>query len=57
MNVSVEGFTVSGEEIRFGLLAVKNIGRGFIRELIAERESGEYSKTFPISVNVCMEKI
>lgn len=38
VNTSVEGFTVSGESIRFGLLAVKNIGRGFIRELTAERE-------------------
>ena len=46
MNVSVEGFTVSGEEIRFGLLAVKNIGRGFIRELIAERESGGVFQNF-----------
>lgn len=46
VNVSVEGFTVSGEEIRFGLLAVKNIGRGFIRELIAERESGGVFQNF-----------
>lgn len=40
VNTSGEGFTVSGESIRFGLLAVKNIGRGFIRELTAEREQG-----------------
>ncbi|MBC8584173.1 DNA polymerase III subunit alpha [Youxingia wuxianensis] len=46
VNVSYDGFTVSGENIRFGLLAVKNIGRGFIRELIKERnENGEF-KTF-----------
>ena len=38
VNKSGEGFTVDGEAIRFGLLAVKNIGRGFIRELTAERE-------------------
>ncbi|WP_277138410.1 DNA polymerase III subunit alpha [Anaerotruncus massiliensis (ex Togo et al. 2019)] len=38
VNISGEGFTVSGDAIRFGLLAVKNIGRGCIRELIAERE-------------------
>ncbi len=43
VNASREGFTVSGEEIRFGLLAVKNIGKGFIRELIAEREKGIFS--------------
>lgn len=39
VNTSVEGFTVSGEHIRFGLLAVKNIGRGFIHELIKERQT------------------
>ncbi len=39
VNASQEGFTVEGEHIRFGLLAVKNIGRGLIRELIAHREA------------------
>ncbi|MEM1483987.1 DNA polymerase III subunit alpha [Oscillospiraceae bacterium PP1C4] len=39
VNTSGEGFTVSGDSIRFGLLAVKNIGRGFIHELTAERET------------------
>ena len=38
VNASQEGFTVDGDHIRFGLLAVKNIGRGLIRELIAHRE-------------------
>lgn len=40
VNVSGNGFTVCAEGIRFGLLAVKNIGRGFIRELLLERETG-----------------
>ena len=40
VNVSGNGFTVCSEGIRFGLLAVKNIGRGFIRQLITEREQG-----------------
>lgn len=44
VNISTESFTVSGEDIRFGLLAVKNIGRGFIRELCREREeSGPFT--------------
>ena len=42
INESVEGFTVSGSNIRFGLLAVKNLGRGFIRDLVKERESGPF---------------
>jgi len=38
INESGLGFQVVGEKIRFGLLAVKNLGRGFIRELMAQRE-------------------
>jgi hypothetical protein len=38
INESEDGFTVSGDNIRYGLVAVKNIGRGFIRSLMAERE-------------------
>lgn len=38
VNKSDEGFTVVGGEIRFGLLAVKNLGAAFIRSLVAERE-------------------
>ncbi|MCL1952209.1 MAG: DNA polymerase III subunit alpha [Oscillospiraceae bacterium] len=33
-------FTVEGDGIRFGLLAIKNLGGGFIRQIIAEREAG-----------------
>ena len=37
VNESDNGFTVSGENIRFGLLAVRNLGRGFIKRLLEER--------------------
>ena len=40
VNESGVGFTVSGASIRFGLLAVKNLGRGFIAELVRDREQG-----------------
>ncbi|SHH91434.1 DNA polymerase-3 subunit alpha [Sporobacter termitidis DSM 10068] len=40
VNESGDMFSVSGDNIRYGLVAVKNIGRGFIRDLMAERESG-----------------
>lgn len=45
VNLSVEGFTVIGNrKIGFGLLGVKNIGRGTIKEIINERvQNGEYS--------------
>ncbi len=35
-------FTVEGAAIRFGLLAVKNIGQGAIESIIAARESGAF---------------
>ena len=37
INESEDNFTVSGEHIRYGLVAVKNIGRGFIRAVMNER--------------------
>ena len=40
VNESYSSFTVSGNSIRFGLSAIKNLGEGFIRNLIRERESG-----------------
>ncbi len=43
INESGEGFTTGPEGIRFGLLAVKNLGAGAIREVIAQREeNGPY---------------
>ena len=38
INHSFDGFTVEGENIRFGLVAIKNIGRGFIQLLTARRD-------------------
>ncbi len=40
VNESTAAFTVAGDHIRFGLLAVKNLGRGLITELVTEREEG-----------------
>ncbi len=40
LNESTAYFTVVPEGIRFGLAAVKNIGRGFIEKVTAERETG-----------------
>ena len=44
VNESHADFIVAGNHIRFGLLAVKNIGRGFIDVMVAEREkNGPYT--------------
>ena len=40
VNRSSDGFTVEQEGIRFGLVAIKNIGRGFIQAMVREREKG-----------------
>ena len=43
VNESAEGFTASGEGIRFGLLAVKGMGSGAIRAILHERnENGKF---------------
>lgn len=46
VNESVDGFTVVGDHIRFGLGAVKNVGHSFVQRLAAEREAGGAFATF-----------
>ena len=40
VNQSYDRFTVEEGGIRFGLVAIKNIGRGFIQSLVRERQQG-----------------
>ncbi|MEG0615435.1 MAG: DNA polymerase III subunit alpha [Oscillospiraceae bacterium] len=40
INESLEGFTPTGKGIRFGLLFIKNLGRGVINSIIVERTRG-----------------
>ena len=47
VNRSHDGFTVDEDGIRFGLVAIKNIGRGFIRTLVREREANGLFRSFP----------
>lgn len=46
VNESLEGFTVSEGNIRFGLLAIKNLGRNFIKNIIAERRLGKFTSFY-----------
>ncbi|MBQ9994389.1 MAG: DNA polymerase III subunit alpha [Clostridia bacterium] len=46
VNESDMKFTVSGSDIRFGLLAIKNLGAGNIEEIIKCRRSGGKYKSF-----------
>ena len=43
INRSVTDFHVSGEDITFGLLALKNVGRQFVDAMIRERKSGRFT--------------
>ncbi len=43
VNESRDGFTVCGGNIQFGLLAVKNLGRGLISKIISERQNGKFT--------------
>ncbi|MEG2037562.1 MAG: DNA polymerase III subunit alpha, partial [Ruthenibacterium sp.] len=43
VNHSCDSFTVEAEGIRFGLVAIKNIGRGFIQALMEERKNGLFA--------------
>jgi len=46
INESYANFAVSGNDLRYGLVAVKNIGRGFINEVTEERNENGKFKSF-----------
>lgn len=47
VNESEEAFTSDGGFIRFGLLAIKNLGSAFIRTILAERaQNGKYTSLY-----------
>ena len=46
VNESGKGFAVSGKNIRYGLLAIKNLGGQFIDEIIRERRLKPYSSMY-----------
>jgi len=46
INESEANFTVSGNNLRYGLVAVKNIGRGFINGVTEERNENGIFKSF-----------
>ncbi len=46
INESDSGFTVSNGCIRYGLPAIKNVGDGFIRRVVAERSKGRFKSFY-----------
>ncbi len=43
INESRMYFSVSGKDIRFGLLALKNVGKQFLEEILSERRHGRFA--------------
>ncbi len=43
INHSYAGFSAENGCVRYGLLAIKNLGRSFISSIISERNNGEYT--------------
>ncbi len=46
VNLSERDFTPTDEGIRFGLLAVRNIGTNLVEKMIAERQNGQYKTVY-----------
>ena len=46
VNESFENFTSNGKNIRFGLLAVRNLGSNLITQLTTERKNGKYTSMY-----------
>ena len=46
VNQSDDGFSASDGNIHFGLAAIKNVGRGFMKQLVTEREQNGKFKSF-----------
>ncbi|MDO5601995.1 MAG: DNA polymerase III subunit alpha [Oscillospiraceae bacterium] len=46
INQSHHGFTVEGKDLRFGLLALKNVGSNLIARVIEKRNDGPYTSLY-----------
>ncbi|RJP36997.1 MAG: DNA polymerase III subunit alpha [Desulfobacteraceae bacterium] len=57
VNESEKGFSVSGEHIRFGLAAVKNVGEGAIDNIVEIRKQGKFQSLFDFCQRVDPRKV
>ena len=57
INQSEVEFTVDGSQIRFGLVAVKNVGESAIESIIASREEGSFLSLFDFCERVDLKKV
>ncbi|MDP2861465.1 MAG: DNA polymerase III subunit alpha [Desulfobacterales bacterium] len=57
INESEREFAVNGTKIRFGLVAVKNVGEGAIEAVIAARKEKKFSSLFDFCERVDLKKV
>jgi DNA polymerase-3 subunit alpha len=57
INESGKVFTISGKNIRFGLVAVKNVGEGAIDAILEERNNGSFKSLFDFCERVDLRKV
>jgi DNA polymerase-3 subunit alpha len=57
INESDIAFTVSGEKIRFGLVAVKNVGEAAIESIIEARQAGRFESLYDFCQRVDLSKV
>jgi DNA polymerase-3 subunit alpha len=57
INRSYKDFTVDGDRIRFGLVAVKNVGEGAIDAMIAARQERPFDSFFDFCERVDLKKV
>lgn len=53
INLSMTRFSVEGDNIRFGLAAIKNVGEGVVKDMLRERELNGLFKDFSDFVKRC----
>ncbi|HUV50675.1 MAG TPA: DNA polymerase III subunit alpha [Anaerolineae bacterium] len=57
INESSKEFTTVGSKIRFGLVAVKNVGEGAIESIIDARKKGRFSSLYDFCERVDLQKV
>jgi DNA polymerase-3 subunit alpha len=57
INESVREFSVSGGKIRFGLVAVKNVGEGAIEAVVEARSENKFSSFFDFCARVDLKRV
>ncbi len=57
INESYENFTVSGDSIRFGLGAIKNVGLGAVSSIVSSRKKGAFASLFDFCKQVDLGQI